>query len=294
MRGFRECDRPTDAAGSESMSTPTLFRYPRRLPTDTPTVSTGTTFSVKGGASELSQAQILIEQLMTIARVSALEEMASGVAHELNQPLGAIATFSQAGERMLKRPEPMTSAALEVLQHINREAMNAGEGIRRIRKLFNHSGLKRPPTSMRDLLLELRPVLDLVASRHGARLEIEYEEALPLVAVDRLRIQHVLLTLVQNALEAPKHPDAANRVQVDVTSNRYELQISVSDYGIGIPEQHRPQIFRPFFTTKNEGTGLGLASSRSIIESHEGTIGFDDIEGGGTRFWFRLPALSGA
>src|SRR5690606_10678314 len=76
------------------------------------------------------EAHVLIEQLMTIARVSALEEMASGIAHELNQPLGAIATFSQAGERMLSRPQPMTSAALEVLQHINREAMNAGEGIR--------------------------------------------------------------------------------------------------------------------------------------------------------------------
>ncbi len=239
------------------------------------------------------EAHVLIEQLMTIARVSALEEMASGIAHELNQPLGAIATFSQAGERMLSRPQPMTSAALEVLQHINREAMNAGEGIRRIRRLFNHAGAKRPPCSMNDLLSELKPVLDLLASRHKSTLVVHCEENLPLIAVDRLRIQHVLLTLVQNALEAPKLPEAPTTVRIDVTGDRYAVETSVTDRGIGIEEQQKPQIFRPFFTTKGEGTGLGLASSRAIIESHEGTIGFEDAEGGGTRFWFRLPAMTG-
>lgn len=230
---------------------------------------------------------------MTIARVSALEEMASGIAHELNQPLGAIATFSQAGERMLNRPEPMTSAALEVLQHINREALNAGEGIRRIRRLFNHAGTQRPPCSMKALVEELRPVLQLLASRYAAILNISCDEDLPDVAVDRLRIQHVLLTLAQNAFEAPRAQGTANFVRIEVTRDRYTVQTSVIDSGIGITEQRKPQIFRPFFTTKREGTGLGLASSRAIIESHEGTIGFEDVEGGGTRFWFRLPALSG-
>lgn len=244
------------------------------------------------GERRSTEPHVLMEQLMEIARVSALEEMASGIAHELNQPLGAIATFSQAGERMLSRPEPMTSSALEVLQLINREALNAGEGIRRIRRLFNHSGAKRPPCSMRELVTELRPVLELLASRTGSKLEIRCDENLPLVAVDRLRVQHVLVTLVQNAFEAPRRPGAANRVRIEVTSDRYAVQTSVSDDGMGIDEQHKPQIFRPFFTTKGKGTGLGLASSRAIIESHEGTIGFDAIEGGGTRFWFRLPALN--
>lgn len=244
------------------------------------------------GAQSSLQPHVLIEQLMTIARVSALEEMASGIAHELNQPLGAIATFSQAGERMLSKPQPMTSAALEVLQLINREAMNAGEGIRRIRRLFNHAGTKRPPCSMPDLVSELQPVLDLLATRHMAALTIRCDDNLPLVAVDRLRIQHVLLTLVQNALEAPMLPGASNMIRIDVKSDRYAVEASVTDRGIGIPEQHKPQIFRPFFTTKGEGTGLGLASSRAIVESHEGTIGFEDAEGGGTRFWFRLPAIT--
>src|SRR5690606_33465809 len=169
------------------------------------------------------EAHVLIERLMTIARVSALEEMASGIAHELNQPLGAIATFSQAGERMLSRPEPMTSSALEVLQLINREALNAGEGIRRIRRLFNHSGTKRPPCSMRELVTELRPVLELLAARTGSKLKIRGGANLPLVAVDRLGGAHVLVALVQNAFEAPRRPGAANRVRIEVTSDRYAV-----------------------------------------------------------------------
>jgi two-component system sensor histidine kinase DctS len=243
--------------------------------------------------TEAAPTQLLIEQLMSIARVSALEEMASGIAHELNQPLGAIATFSQAGERMLSRPEPMTSATLEVLQHINREAMNAGEGIRRIRKLFNHAGSQRPLCSIHEVIGELRPVLDLLAARYESRLHFHFAEGLPLIAVDRLRIQHVLLTLVQNALETPVRPDTQNSVRIEVTSDRYTVQVAVIDRGVGIPEQQKPQAFKPFFTTKKQGTGLGLASSRAIIEAHEGSIGFNDVEGGGTCFWFRLPAVTG-
>lgn len=236
--------------------------------------------------------QLLIEQLISIARVSALEEMASGIAHELNQPLGAIATFSQAGERMLNRPEPMTGAALEVLQHISREAMNAGEGIRRIRKLFNHAQAQRPVGSMVDIVEELRPVLNLLAARFNATLGFHFADDLPAIAADRLRIQHVLLTLVQNAFEAPTRTGIRNDVRVRVTSDRYALQVAVIDNGMGIAEQQAPQVFKPFFTTKREGTGLGLASSRAIIEAHEGSIGFDPAEGGGTCFWFRLPAVT--
>jgi signal transduction histidine kinase len=275
-----------------SVSSP-LRRLFSRPSLDQRSVSAGTQSTGAHDVADTQPPHVLIEQLMTIARVSALEEMASGIAHELNQPLGAIATFSQAGERMLQRPEPMTTAAVEVLQHINREAMNAGEGIRRIRRLFNHAGTRRPPSSMRELVLELQPVLDSLASRYGATLDVRCDDDLPTIAVDRLRVQHVLLTLVQNAFEAPRPPGKANHVCIEVTSDRYAVRTSVSDSGVGIPEQHKPQIFRPFFTTKGEGTGLGLASSRAIIESHEGTIGFEDGEGGGTRFWFCLPALSG-
>lgn len=247
------------------------------------------TQSAEPGDSKFAASpQAMIEQLMTIARASALEEMASGVAHELNQPLGAITTFAQAAERMLNRPEPMVSGAIEVLQLISKEALGAGEGIRRMRRLFNRESLTRTPCAMGDVFRELSAVLELLALRGGGSLTIRIDRELPLVRIDRLHIQHVLFTLVQNAFEAGDAQPIA--VRIEVSGDRYGVEVSVADNGRGIAAEHREQIFRPFFTTKPQGTGLGLASTRAIIESHEGTIGFQNIDQG-TRFWFRLPAI---
>lgn len=247
------------------------------------------------GSKSASQSHIsqLLEQLMLIARASALEEMASGFAHELNQPIGAIATFAQAAERMLTRSEPMTGAAVDVLKHISNEALNAGQGIRRIRKLFNDGTVERSVCALPDILAELMPVLELLASRAGAQLDVAIDESLPLVSVDRLRIQHVLYTLVQNSLEVRRPAGRQPRVRIEASGDRYSVTLAVSDNGIGLTSEARAQLFRPFFTTKEHGTGLGLASSRAIVEAHEGAIGCDDVEGGGARFWFRLPATAG-
>lgn len=232
----------------------------------------------------------LLEQLMQIARTSALEEMASGVAHEMNQPIGAIATFAQTAERMLGRPEPMVAEAHDILHHISNEALKAGDGIRRIRSLFAAQSVTAVECQLGDVVAELRPVLELLAARAGATLEIRLAADLPPVAIDRLRIQHVLFTLVQNAFEAPCAPGETQKVRIEVNGDRYGVVTSVSDRGVGISAAARDNLFRPFFTTKADGTGLGLASSRAIVEAHEGTIGCDDAIGGGACFWFRLPA----
>jgi signal transduction histidine kinase len=239
-------------------------------------------------ASQL-QTSRLLEQLLQIARISALEEMASGFAHELNQPIGAIATFAQAAERMLTRPEPMTGAALDVLRHISNEALNAGEGIRRIRKLFTDVSVARSVCALPDVLAELMPLLELRAERAGVRLEVSVQPQVPAVAVDRRRIQHVVYALVQNSLEAHRPPGQAPYVRIEVSADRYTVTTAVIDNGVGLTDGARAQLFRPFFTTKEHGTGLGLASSRAIVEAHEGTIGCDDVGGAGTKFWFRLP-----
>lgn len=231
---------------------------------------------------------------MQIARISALEEMASGIAHELNQPIGAITTFAQTGERMLRRPEPMVEEAREVLHHVTDEAFKAGQGIRRIRSLFDGQHGARARCEIADVITELEPILRLLAGRSGATLTIGIHPGLPPVSIDRLRIQHVVFTLVQNALEAPCRKDAVPGVRIEVTGDRYAVLTTVSDQGAGVAADIRDQLFRPFFTTKQNGTGLGLASSRAIVEAHEGAIGFDNVEGSGARFWFRLPAISGA
>lgn len=236
----------------------------------------------------------LLEQLMQIARTSVLEEMASGVAHELNQPIGAIATFAQTAQRMLARPEPLVEDARHVLLHITNEAMKAGEGIRRIRSLFSAPSVTVVECRLEDVVHELQPLLELLAARAEAALELQIDADLPRVAIDPLRIQHVLFTLVQNALESPRQPGVRPAVRIELSGDRYAVLTSVSDNGVGIDAADRDNLFRPFFTTKADGTGLGLASSRAIVEAHEGTIGFEDAAGGGARFWFRVPAAAGA
>jgi two-component system sensor histidine kinase TtrS len=238
--------------------------------------------------SEVPVSQSMM-QLMEIARASVLEEMASGIAHELNQPLGAIATYAQTGERMLNRPGPMIAEALQVFRQISNEAMGAGAGIRTIRRLFNREVSNKQRQTVGDLLYEVFPLLKAVAHRADGDLSLDVQSGLPDVMVDALRIQHVVLTLVQNAFEAG---GPAPLVQLRVSGDRYGVEVSVLDRGHGIPENARANIFRPFYTTKAQGTGLGLASTRAIVEAHEGAIGFEDVPGGGTRFWFKLPAAT--
>ena len=226
---------------------------------------------------------------MEIARLSALTELASGFAHELNQPLGAIATFAQAGERMLNRAEPLVNETLDVLRQINDAALSAGEGIRRIRRLFDQDPTVRLSCQIHELIDELKPVLQLLAKRVGGQLQVDISPGVPAVIADRLRIQHVLVALVQNACDASVLCEGDPKISLSTSSDRYMVEISVRDSGPGVPPSIQRQLFRPFFTTKQRGTGLGLASSKAIVEAHEGTMGFENLSAGGSRFWFRLP-----
>lgn len=256
----------------------------------TPPMTTAT--QPNGNGSAMPARPPLLDQLMAISRSSALEEMASGVAHELNQPLGAITTFAQAGERLLNRPDASLESAREVFQLISKEALAAAEGIRRMRRLFNRDNIVKVPSSIGDVIHELSPALELLANEAGITLDVRVDRGLPLVGIDRLRIQHVLYTLAQNAFDATQaNAQRDHRVVViAVSGDRYGVEIGVTDSGTGIPAEQRVQVFHPFFTTKPEGTGLGLASARAIVQAHEGTIGFAAMPSGGTRFWFRLPA----
>jgi C4-dicarboxylate-specific signal transduction histidine kinase len=236
-----------------------------------------------------SESEIMLQRLIEITRASALAEMASGVAHELNQPLGAIATFAQAGERLLSRPEPMIDRALEVLRQISQQALSAGEGLTRIRVLFEQGRPNRTRCQMPELIEEMRPVLDVLALRANGEVSVRAPDHLPHLLIDRMRIQHVLYALTDNAVDASILGCAEPTVRIDISFDRYIVETGISDSGPGVPADMKHHLFHPFFTTKTQGTGLGLASSRAIIESHQGTIGFENLPAGGSRFWFRLP-----
>lgn len=232
----------------------------------------------------------LVDQLMAMSRSSALEEMASGIAHELNQPLGAITTFAQAGERMLNRSDVAPAEIREVFQFISKEALAAAAGIGRMRKLFSRDIVKAP-VAIGDVVEELTAALRLLADEAAISLVVRIDAELPSVSIDRLRIQHVLYTLAQNAIDATRSiTREVASVRIDVTGDRYGVEVAVIDSGPGISAEQRVRMFQPFFTTKAAGTGLGLASARAIVQAHEGTIGFDNAPDGGARFWFRLPA----
>ena len=243
-----------------------------------------------GALSTNAEVQSLLARLMDVARASALEEMASGLAHEVNQPLGAIATYAQAAERMLSKSPPMIEAAADVMRQISKEALGAGDGIRRIRRNFNRETLQKERCSIGAILIELEPLLKLLGERNGARLTIDIAPGVPDALADSIRIQHVLFTLIQNAFEAERSGTRDPQVTVTVTCDRYSVEVAVVDNGAGILESASSHIFRPFYTTKSNGTGLGLASSRAIVEMHEGTIGFQSSPEG-SRFWFTLPAF---
>jgi C4-dicarboxylate-specific signal transduction histidine kinase len=245
-----------------------------------------------GEIGEIPHSDLQLRQLMEIARASALAEMASGIAHELNQPLGAIATFSQAGERMLDRADPMVARALDVFREINRAALGAGQGILKIRNLFEREQPNRTRCKFPEVIDQLRPFIDFLATGTSCSVRIEIPEFLPDLIIDRLRIQHVLYALTQNALDASADSPYTPSVRIDICADRYSVETAVTDSGPGVPADLQSQLFRPFFTTKAKGTGLGLASSRAIIESHEGTIGFKNLPAGGCRFWFRLPCAN--
>ena len=135
------------------------------------------------------------------------------------------------------------------------------------------------------------PTLVALARATNIKLEVNVESDLPDVKVDRLQIQLVLFSLVQNALDASVQ-HGGGLVAITVRADRYSIETSVTDSGAGIARDVMEKIFRPFFTTKAGGTGLGLASSRASIEAHEGTIGFENAVPRGSRFWFRLPIIS--
>jgi C4-dicarboxylate-specific signal transduction histidine kinase len=239
--------------------------------------------------TELSSAETFLKQLMGVVRRSALAEMASGLAHEFNQPLAAIATFSHAGERMLNRPEPMVERAMGVFRDVSHEALCAGERLQDIRRLFEQDRVSQDRCQMSDLIEEIRPVLNSLGRYNNATMHFDSRGIVPDVRVNRLRIQNVLLALVQNAIDASAQIPGERLIRIDVSAEKYTVETGITDSGPGVPADQTEQLFRPFFTTKAQGTGLGLATSRTIVESHEGTIGFQNHPQGGVRFWFRLP-----
>jgi two-component system sensor kinase FixL len=237
------------------------------------------------------EARILQERLMHFSRLSTMGEMAAGLAHEINQPLSAIATYARACQRLIGQPEQGLDDVVTALGQINAQALRAGEVIRRLRNFVKNREVKREVVDCARLLEDLRTLAETDARLHDIRLRIECEEPLPVVHADPIQLQQVILNLVRNAIDAMTGVPEDRREVVLTTrqTTEREIEITVADRGNGLAPEATEHLFNPFFTTKASGTGLGLAISRSIVRAHGGRLWHTSNDGVGVRFHFTLP-----
>ncbi len=230
-------------------------------------------------------------ELARLARLNELGEMASTLAHELNQPLSAIANYAQGCNRMLRDISGAGTERLrEALGEISRQSLRAGLIIGRLREFVMRGSTERAPEDIRKLVEEAGALALLGSRERGVRSIFDFSPGADLVLADRVQIQQVLTNLMRNAMEAMR--DSEERLlEVAVRpEGDDEVTVEVADTGPGISDEICGQLFQPFVTTKSGGMGIGLSISRRIIEAHGGTIGaFRNAKGGAT-FRFTLPA----
>ena len=246
----------------------------------------------KRSEEALRQAQAALTH---VSRVATVGEVSASIAHEVNQPLGAIANNASACLSLLSSAEPKLDEVREALADIVSDAERASATIERVRGLAKRSAPERIPVRLSDLVHE---VVGLAAAESATRrvaIRTEMPAELPLVLGDRVELQQVLLNLVVNAMDAMSGVDEAKRTLeirglFDELDGHPSARISVQDRGIGLRAEQADRLFEPFYTTKAHGMGLGLAISRSIIEAHGGRLWAEADRGQGATFSFALPA----
>ncbi len=239
---------------------------------------------------EEQDARRLQERLTHVSRMATMGEMAAGIAHELNQPLSAIATYARACERFLNSPQPDLPETLSSLAEISLEAMRAGEMIRRLRQLVSSQPSDHAPTQMNELVRDLGVLMQADARVHRTQLECDLAPTLPRVRADRPQLQQMVLSLVRNAVEALSEAGVSGRKVVIRTAQAPDgrIELSVCDNGPGVAADMVDRLFMPFVTTKTSGTGLGLAISQSIAQAHGATLAYRRNEPTGACFYTRF------
>jgi len=234
------------------------------------------------------------ERMTHFTRVSTMGEMASSIAHEVNQPLTAVATYAQACRRMVEGGMAEPPELMDVLGRIGEEALRAGDIIHRLRGLVRRRESERVECDIRTLLDEIVSLASVDARLNQVDLRFVLPSETPLVRADGVQIQQVVLNLIRNGIDAMMDtPTDRRTLEVRVTSpDGNAVQVSVADRGCGLPEASETNLFEPFFTTKEAGLGLGLNISQSIISAHGGRLWFSRNPKGGTTFSFTLPTTS--
>jgi two-component system, LuxR family, sensor kinase FixL len=232
-------------------------------------------------------------ELLHISRLSTMGEMASALAHELNQPLSAIANYLQGSKRLLKNsPDDRAPMIVEAMDKAAEQAVRAGQVIQRLRDFVARGETEKRIESIKKLVEEASALSLVAAKDQSIRMSLRLDPSIDLVLVDKVQIQQVLLNLMRNALEAMQ---SSQRRELIVSTGPAEdgmVVVDVADTGCGIPPDVASRLFQPFVTTKRQGMGVGLSISRTIIESHGGKITAEPNQGGGTIFRFTLRGVA--
>ena len=244
------------------------------------------------------EAQQNRERLAHVDRVSAMGEMAAGIAHEINQPLTAIATYTEACQRMLKNGTLDEKDLSSVLGKIGSQAHRAGEIIRHLRSFVKKRDSHRDTTDCNELVREVVSLVRPEAKLHNIAVVLNLAPKLPAVNVDAIQIQQVILNLVNNGIDSMveaslANPEIkANEILIKTRLlNNDAVEIGIRDQGIGMSDYVAQHIFDPFFTTKAKGMGMGLSISRSILKSHGGSIQVRPVAPRGSLFYVSLPTV---
>ena len=227
-----------------------------------------------------------------VARLSTLGEMAAGIAHEINQPLTAISLFAQAARRLVEAGN--FERMPEVCEKLSEHALRASDVVERMQTMARQGESVKKIADCNELIDTAVKLAESEARIYDIQIEFDRGEGLSPVSVDGVQIQQVALNLLRNGMEAmTDHGDARKRA-VSIRTRKLgdnEIEISVADSGCGVPDDFAARLFTPFSTTKSGGLGMGLSISQAIVRAHGGNIGFRNNKGGGTTFWFTLPAV---
>jgi two-component system, LuxR family, sensor kinase FixL len=231
--------------------------------------------------------QELQDELVHVARLSEMGQMASALAHELNQPLAAISNYLQACQTFITRPDALPRVQ-DVLQKASAQTARAGQIIRRLRQFIEKGETERAPESLAKTVEEAAALAFVGAKEAGIKANFELAPELPPVLIDKIQIQQVIVNLVRNSIEAMARSQT-RELLVRTSTEKGSALIVISDTGAGLPDEVASQLFQPFVTTKEKGMGLGLSISKSIVEAHSGRIWAAARPEGGVTFSFTIP-----
>jgi two-component system, LuxR family, sensor kinase FixL len=232
-------------------------------------------------------------ELLHMSRLSTMGQMASALAHELNQPLAAITNYLQGSRRLLEQNTDERLVQLrDALDKAGDQALRTGQIIRRLRDFVARGETEWRIESIKRLIEEISALALVAAKEQSVRVIFQLDPSVDLVLVDKVQVQQVLLNLLRNAIEAMETSERRELVVSTKPAADNMIAVSVADTGTGIDPKIAPQLFQPFVTTKRQGMGIGLSISRTIIESHRGKISMEPNPGGGSIFRFTLRAVT--